>query len=132
MKLIHWKNEFPPTLKYGINPSVITGFESYKVILQLFLRNLSIARWWCHMPLIPALGRIFGFSANLVYRANAGTARAVQRKPVLKNKQNETSPSSSFVLLKKIIFIFHLHALCAPHAHLVSAEVRRGHLILYN
>jgi hypothetical protein len=45
------------------------------------------------MPLIPALGRQrqadFEFEANLVYRVSSRTARATQRKPVLKNQKKK-------------------------------------------
>jgi hypothetical protein len=45
-----------------------------------------------HTPLIPALGRLrqenlYEFKANLVYRVNSGTARAMQRYPASTNKQ---------------------------------------------
>jgi hypothetical protein len=40
------------------------------------------------MPLIPALGRQrqAEFEASLVYKVSSTTARAIQRNPVLKNK----------------------------------------------
>jgi hypothetical protein len=45
------------------------------------------------MPLIPALGRQrqvdFEFEASLVYKVSSRTARAIQRNPVLKNKQKQ-------------------------------------------
>jgi hypothetical protein len=50
-----------------------------------------IAGQWWRTPLIPAPGRqrrrISEFEASLVYKVSSRTARATQRKPVLKNKQ---------------------------------------------
>ena len=37
-------------------------------------------------------GRISEFEASLVYRVSSRTARAIQRNPVLKNKQKTNNP----------------------------------------
>ena len=61
---------------------------------ELCLRSLIKARWWWCTPLIPALGKqrqvdLCVFEASLVYRVSSRTARAAQRNPVLKTKQNK-------------------------------------------
>ena len=48
-----------------------------------------------HTPLLPALGRqkqedFCEFEANLTYIVSSRTARATQRNPVSKTKQNKT------------------------------------------
>jgi hypothetical protein len=58
-----------------------------------FKKRRLAGPWW-HTPLIPALGWISEFEANLVYRVSSRTARATQRNPVskkIKGKKKEGS-----------------------------------------
>jgi hypothetical protein len=56
------------------------------------LNNFTSRAWRC-MPLIPALGKqgrqISEFKASLVYKVSSRTARAIQRKPVSKNRKKK-------------------------------------------
>jgi hypothetical protein len=57
------------------------------------LENFNWDWWRWRTPLIPALGRqrqgISEFEASLVYKVSSRTARATQRNPVSKNKNNK-------------------------------------------
>jgi hypothetical protein len=46
--------------------------------------------------------RISEFKANLVYKVSSRTARAIQRNPVSKNKQNKTKTKKKN---KKLLFV---------------------------
>jgi hypothetical protein len=51
--------------------------------------NIQAGRWWC-TPSIPALGRqISEFEASLVYGVSSRIARATQRNPAWKKKNNQ-------------------------------------------
>jgi hypothetical protein len=59
--------------------------------------------WWC-TPLIPALGRqrqvISEFKASLVYKVSSRIARAIQRNPVLKNKnKKQTNQKTKYIYI---------------------------------
>jgi hypothetical protein len=65
--------------------------HSGKITVRIPKRKINARQWW-RTPLIPALGRQrqvdSEFEVSLVYRVSSGTARAIQRNPVLK-KQKE-------------------------------------------
>jgi hypothetical protein len=56
--------------------------------------------WW-RTPLIPALGRQRQ-EASLVYKVNSRIARAIQRNPVLKNKQEKVGCKTKSETVSKI------------------------------
>jgi hypothetical protein len=60
------------------------------------MKKSKVSRAWWPTPLIPALGRqISEFEASLVYKVSSRTARATQRNPVSKTKQNKTKQNKT-------------------------------------
>jgi hypothetical protein len=70
----------------------MVGIQCFITVLKK--KKKSCQEWW-RMSLIPALGRqrqwISEFEASLVYKVSSRTARAIQRNPVLKNKQTKNN-----------------------------------------
>jgi hypothetical protein len=64
----------------------------------MYLKQSSEAGCWWRTPLIPALGRQrqAEFEDSLVYKVSSRIARATQRNPVSKNKnQNKTNQNKT-------------------------------------
>ena len=74
-----------------------------KIIERLEIRNVFLAKEpvprcaGAHLPCWPWGGRgrpIYEFEANLFYRVNSSTARAIQKYPVMKNQKTKKQTSS--------------------------------------
>jgi hypothetical protein len=84
----YYKNE--PHFKHTRVIHGTTGIITKFSWIVLAVQNVLASRAWWLTPLIPALGRQrqvdFWVRSHPVYKVSSRTARAIQRNPVLKNK----------------------------------------------